>query len=74
MLTDKQCEEFRRLPLSFNDMVRAIHDEGIATEQVRCIKVCRDHWDMYAADNNFGAAMQFAAVEIEHDITMRPNA
>ena len=28
MLTDEQCSEFRRLPLSFNDMVRAIHDAG----------------------------------------------
>jgi len=28
MLTDDQCNEFRRLPLSFNDMVRAIYDAG----------------------------------------------
>lgn len=28
MLTDEQCNEFRRLPLSFNDMVRAIHGAG----------------------------------------------
>lgn len=28
MLTDEQCNEFRRLPKSFNDMVRAIHDSG----------------------------------------------
>ena len=27
-LTDKQCDEFRRLPCSFNDMVRAIHEAG----------------------------------------------
>ena len=28
MLTDEQCDEFRRLPLSFNDMVRAIYTAG----------------------------------------------
>lgn len=28
MLTDEQCNEFRRLPGSFNDMVRAIHEAG----------------------------------------------
>lgn len=29
MLTDEQCNEFRRLPGSFNDMVRAIHRDGM---------------------------------------------
>ena len=28
MLTDDQCDEFRRLPVSFNDMVRAIYCAG----------------------------------------------
>lgn len=28
MLTDEQCNEFRRLPLSFNEMVRAIYTAG----------------------------------------------
>ena len=28
MLTDKQCDEFRRLRLSFNDMVREIFKAG----------------------------------------------
>ena len=28
MLTDKQCDEFRRLRLSFNDMVREIFKSG----------------------------------------------
>jgi len=28
MLTDEQCNDFRRLPLSFNDMVRAIFRAG----------------------------------------------
>lgn len=27
-LTDKQCDEFRRMPGSFNDMVRAIYAAG----------------------------------------------
>ena len=28
MLTDEQCNEFRRMPGSFNDMVRAIYEAG----------------------------------------------
>jgi len=28
MLTDDECNEFRRLNMSFNDMVRAIYDAG----------------------------------------------
>jgi len=28
ILTDEQCDEFRRLPVSFNDMVRAIYNAG----------------------------------------------
>lgn len=34
-LTDEQCNEFRRFPGSFNDMVRAIYKAGIqyAAEQ-----------------------------------------
>lgn len=27
-LTDEQCDQFRRLPLPFNDMVRAIYEAG----------------------------------------------
>jgi hypothetical protein len=27
-LTDDQCDEFRRLPLKFNDMIRAIYFAG----------------------------------------------
>lgn len=27
-LTDDQCDEFRRMPASFRDMVRAIHKAG----------------------------------------------
>ena len=32
MLTDDQCAEFRRLPVSFNDMVRAIYEAGRASK------------------------------------------
>ena len=32
-LTDEQCNEFRRMPLSFNDMVRAIYEAGLASMQ-----------------------------------------
>lgn len=32
-LTDDQCDEFRRLPLSFRDMVRAIYAAGRASAQ-----------------------------------------
>ena len=46
MLTDEQCDEFRRLPLSFNDMVRAIYTagqkEGAKAERERRGKVMRD--------------------------------
>ena len=34
-LTDEQCEKFRRLPGSFNDMVRAIYEAGIAANQAK---------------------------------------
>lgn len=32
-LTDEQCDEFRRLPGSFNDMVRAIYQAGMGARQ-----------------------------------------
>ena len=34
-LTDEQCEEFRRLPGSFNDMVRAIYEAGMVANQAK---------------------------------------
>ena len=34
-LTDEQCDEFRRLQMSFNDMVRAIYEAGIGEEQLQ---------------------------------------
>jgi hypothetical protein len=36
-LTDDECDVFRRMPLSFNDMVRAIFEAGRAEERERCI-------------------------------------
>ncbi len=39
MLTDEQCMEFRRMPGSFNDMVRAIHASGAQAERERCARV-----------------------------------
>lgn len=35
-LTDEQCEKFRRLPCSFNDMVRRIYEAGREAERERC--------------------------------------
>ena len=35
MLTNEQCDEFRRLPLSFNDMVRAITKPVCASPNAR---------------------------------------
>jgi hypothetical protein len=34
-LTDDECDVFRRMPLSFNDMVRAIFEAGRAEERER---------------------------------------
>ena len=28
MLSDDKCDEFRRLPGTFNTMIRAVHDDG----------------------------------------------
>ena len=40
MLTDEQCDEFRRLPLSFNDMVRAIYSAGQKDMRERAANRC----------------------------------
>lgn len=40
MLTDEQCNEFRSLPVSFNDMVRAIHADGYAQALKDAAEVC----------------------------------
>lgn len=45
-MTDDQCNEFRRLPCNFNDMVRAIWQAAMAHERDECAKVCeeRSRW------------------------------
>ena len=40
-LTDKQCDEFRRLPGTFNDMVRAIYEAGRASKAAEYAYICR---------------------------------
>ena len=42
MLTDEQCDEFRRLPLSFNDMVRAIYEAGRASKAAEYAHIRRE--------------------------------
>lgn len=41
-LTEEQCYAFRRLPVSFNDMVQAIYDAGIAHGQVHALNQARN--------------------------------
>ena len=40
MLTDDQCDEFLRLPLSFKDMVRAIYQAGRTDALEEAAKAC----------------------------------
>ena len=42
MLTDEQCNEFRRLPMSFNDMVRAIYEAGRASKAAEYAYIRRE--------------------------------
>jgi hypothetical protein len=42
MLTNEQCDEFRRLPLSFNDMVRAIYEAGRASKAAEYAHIRRE--------------------------------
>jgi len=42
MLTDEQCNEFRRLPMSFNDMVRAIYEAGRASKAAEYAHIRRE--------------------------------
>ena len=39
MLTDNQCNEFRQMRGSFNDMVRAIHEAGRLEVAIACLEV-----------------------------------
>lgn len=40
-LTDDQCEQFRRMPCSFNDMVRAIFGAGAAAGYVNALRAAQ---------------------------------
>lgn len=35
-LTDAECDEFRRLPVPFNDMIRAVYSTGVTKEREHC--------------------------------------
>lgn len=41
-LTDGQCNKFRRMPGSFNDMVNGIFEAGRMAGAQECVEVCRD--------------------------------
>jgi hypothetical protein len=54
MLTNEQCDEFRRLPLSFNDMVRAIYEAGRASKAAEYADVPPHRFKtLYRAANNW---------------------
>ena len=42
MLTDEQCNEFRRLQMSFNDIVRAIYEAGRASKAAEYAHIRRE--------------------------------
>ena len=44
MLTEEQCAEFRRLPGTFNDMVRAIYEAGRASKAAEYADVPPEKW------------------------------
>ena len=74
MLTDRQCSYFRRLPLSFNDMVRAIHDAGQkhALENAANKFDGTDGYNWVAADG-YANAFDIAS-ELRYMATEVPNA
>lgn len=41
-LTDEQCDELRRLPGSFNDMIRKVHEYGRMTGATEAVEVLLD--------------------------------
>lgn len=41
-LTEEKCNAFRRLPVSFNEMVQAIYDAGIAHGRADALKQSKD--------------------------------
>ena len=56
ILTDEQCNEFRRFNGSFNDMVRHIYQAATLAERERMEKHCaefsQDAYNSWRADGN----------------------
>jgi len=44
MLTEEQCAEFRRLPGTFNDMIRDIYEAGRASKAAEYADVPPEKW------------------------------
>ena len=65
MLTDDQCNEFRSLPVSFNDMVRAIYEAGRASKAAEYADVPPEKFKAlyWAASGIFDRKM--GAIDIE---------
>ena len=56
MLSDDKCDEFRRLPGTFNTMIRAVHDDGKKQAlQAAISEFCTVRW--YDGDEGFNVAM-----------------
>ena len=56
MLSDAKCDEFRRLPGSFNTMIRATHDYGRKQALQEVFKeFCTHKW--YDGEQEFNSAM-----------------
>jgi hypothetical protein len=56
MLSDAKCDEFRRLPGTFNTMIRAAHDDGKKQALKATIsEFCTVRW--YDGDECFNTAM-----------------
>ena len=58
-LTDEQCDEFRRLPGTFNDMVRAIYEAGRASKAA-------EYADVPPAIDDLAANLAMAVKQLCH--------
>lgn len=47
ILTDEECNEFRRLPKSFNDMVRAIYESGYTSRDEEVTELTKSNVEAY---------------------------
>jgi hypothetical protein len=59
MLTEEQCAEFRRLPGTFNDMVRAIYEAGRASKAA-------EYADVPPAIDDLAANLAMAVKQLCH--------